>query len=248
MTMTSRSRGGGSCASATEAACDSFGRLGAITHMKTLAIGTHALLVFAWLGLAAPHGLTAVERQTSQKPAAPAAKPADDGRRARPPARADRPLSGSTARADAALLPPIPARWRRSANGSPARRSKEPSCRMRRRSRASSRASWLWSSSPRSWRRWPGDLAWTTRLGQAFAADRSAVFASIQRLRVKARDAGKLKSTPQQDVETQHHVERPAGGRDRAGQPAGRLRSAVQPADRLHHVVHGGRSAGKQQQ
>jgi hypothetical protein len=47
-----------------------------------------------------------------------------------------------------------------------------------------------------------GNLNATTRLGQAFAADRSAVFASIQRLRVKARDAGKLKSTPQQDVET----------------------------------------------
>ena len=47
-----------------------------------------------------------------------------------------------------------------------------------------------------------GDLDWTTRLGQAFSADRSAVFASIQRLRAKARDAGKLKSTPQQDVET----------------------------------------------
>ena len=43
---------------------------------------------------------------------------------------------------------------------------------------------------------------WTTRLGQAFAADRSAVFASIQRLRAKARDAGKLKTTPQQEVET----------------------------------------------
>ena len=47
-----------------------------------------------------------------------------------------------------------------------------------------------------------GNLNATTRLGQAFTADRSAVFASIQRLRVKARDAGKLKSTPQQDVET----------------------------------------------
>jgi hypothetical protein len=45
-------------------------------------------------------------------------------------------------------------------------------------------------------------MDWTTRLGAAFAADRSAVFASIQRLRKKARDAGALKSTPQQDVET----------------------------------------------
>ena len=44
---------------------------------------------------------------------------------------------------------------------------------------------------------------WTTQLGQAFAADRSAVFGSIQRLRAQAQKAGNLKDTPQQDVETQ---------------------------------------------
>ena len=43
---------------------------------------------------------------------------------------------------------------------------------------------------------------WTAQVGQAFAADRNSVFASIQRLRAKAQQAGKLKSTPQQDVET----------------------------------------------
>lgn len=43
---------------------------------------------------------------------------------------------------------------------------------------------------------------WTTTIGKAFAADTSAVFASIQRLRTRARDAGKLKSTAQQEVET----------------------------------------------
>jgi hypothetical protein len=43
---------------------------------------------------------------------------------------------------------------------------------------------------------------WTTKVGKAFAADRSAVFASIQRLRKKAQTAGTLKSTPQQTVET----------------------------------------------
>ena len=42
----------------------------------------------------------------------------------------------------------------------------------------------------------------TTRVGQAFAADRSAVFGSIQRLRAQAREAGNLKTTPQQEVET----------------------------------------------
>src|SRR6478672_11539924 len=36
-------------------------------------------------------------------------------------------------------------------------------------------------------------VEWTTHVGQAFAADRSAVFASIQRLRTKASQAGKLK-------------------------------------------------------
>ena len=46
------------------------------------------------------------------------------------------------------------------------------------------------------------NMEWTTRLGQAFSADRSQVFASIQRLRAKAQSAGKLKDTPQQDVET----------------------------------------------
>ncbi len=43
---------------------------------------------------------------------------------------------------------------------------------------------------------------WTVNLGKAFAADRSAVFESIQRLRTKAKNAGTLKTTPQQQVET----------------------------------------------
>ena len=41
----------------------------------------------------------------------------------------------------------------------------------------------------------------TRRLGEAFAADRSAVFGSIQRLRARAQAAGALKDTPQQNVE-----------------------------------------------
>jgi uncharacterized protein DUF3300 len=43
---------------------------------------------------------------------------------------------------------------------------------------------------------------WTARLGQAFTADPKGVFASIQRLRTKAKDAGKLKTNQQQQVET----------------------------------------------
>jgi Protein of unknown function (DUF3300) len=46
------------------------------------------------------------------------------------------------------------------------------------------------------------NMEWTRRLGEAFAADRTQVFASIQRLRGKAQAAGKLKDTPQQDIET----------------------------------------------
>jgi hypothetical protein len=45
-------------------------------------------------------------------------------------------------------------------------------------------------------------IAWTTVLGQSFTADRSAVFASIQRLRLQAKSVGTLKSTPQQQVDT----------------------------------------------
>src|SRR4051794_39309649 len=37
-------------------------------------------------------------------------------------------------------------------------------------------------------------IEWTTKLGKAFTADRAAVFASIQRLRTQAKDAGKLKT------------------------------------------------------
>jgi hypothetical protein len=45
-------------------------------------------------------------------------------------------------------------------------------------------------------------IAWTTLLGQAFAADKTAVFAVIQKLRSQAKSVGTLKSTPQQAVET----------------------------------------------
>jgi hypothetical protein len=45
-------------------------------------------------------------------------------------------------------------------------------------------------------------LDWTTQLGTSFAADRSAAFASIQRLRKNAYAKGTLKTTPQQEVET----------------------------------------------
>ena len=78
-----------------------------------------------------------------------------------------------------------------------------------------------------------GQIDWTRQLGEAFAADRTAVFASIQRLRSQAQKAGTLKNTPQQDVETKTTSSGRAGDRHRAGEPAGRLRAAIQPAGRL---------------
>ena len=45
-------------------------------------------------------------------------------------------------------------------------------------------------------------IAWTTVLGQSFTSDRNAVFASIQKLRLQAKNVGTLKSSPQQEVET----------------------------------------------
>ena len=45
-------------------------------------------------------------------------------------------------------------------------------------------------------------IAWTRALGQAFTSDKSAVFASIQKLRLQAKKVGTLKSSPQQEVQT----------------------------------------------
>jgi uncharacterized protein DUF3300 len=46
-------------------------------------------------------------------------------------------------------------------------------------------------------------LDWTKLVGQVFVADRSIVFASIQKLRAQAHNVGTLKSNAQQQVETQ---------------------------------------------
>lgn len=43
-------------------------------------------------------------------------------------------------------------------------------------------------------------LDWTTQLGDAFIADQKAVMDAVQRLRIKAKDAGSLKTTEQQKV------------------------------------------------
>ena len=46
------------------------------------------------------------------------------------------------------------------------------------------------------------DIQWTTDLGNAFLAQQSDVMEAVQRMRKKAKDAGNLKSTEQQKVET----------------------------------------------
>ena len=90
------------------------------------------------------------------------------------------------------------------------------------------------------------EIAWTTMLGQAFTSDRNAVFASIQKLRLQAKNVGTLKSSPQQEVET-NHVSWPGSDRDRAHQSSGRLRPAIQHRGGVHPGSDdGGRRRGKQ--
>src|ERR1051325_2547658 len=47
------------------------------------------------------------------------------------------------------------------------------------------------------------DVQWTTDLGNAFLAQPADVMAAVQRMRTKAQQTGNLKSTPQQQVQTQ---------------------------------------------
>jgi hypothetical protein len=47
------------------------------------------------------------------------------------------------------------------------------------------------------------EIDWTRQLGQAFTANQSAVLDSVQRLRLQAKQAGNLQTTPQQTVVTQ---------------------------------------------
>ncbi len=50
-------------------------------------------------------------------------------------------------------------------------------------------------------KRLAGDIRWTTDLGNAFLAQQADVMDGIQRMRKKAKDAGKLESTKEQEVE-----------------------------------------------
>lgn len=48
-----------------------------------------------------------------------------------------------------------------------------------------------------------GNIRWTAELGNAFLAQESDVMDAVQRMRVKAQNAGNLQTTPQQKVETE---------------------------------------------
>jgi hypothetical protein len=61
------------------------------------------------------------------------------------------------------------------------------------------------------------DIRWTTDLGNAFLAQQTDVMAAVQRLRARAKDAGKLTDTPQQKITTE----------DKDGQSA----IEIEPAD-----------------
>jgi Protein of unknown function (DUF3300) len=47
------------------------------------------------------------------------------------------------------------------------------------------------------------EIEWTKQLGAAFTASQSAVLDAVQRLRLQAKQAGNLQTTPQQTVVTQ---------------------------------------------
>jgi hypothetical protein len=55
---------------------------------------------------------------------------------------------------------------------------------------------------PDALKRMSEDIRWTTQLGDAFLAQQNDVMEAVQRLRVKAKDAGKLESSDQLKVET----------------------------------------------
>src|SRR6476659_9032245 len=176
--------------------------------MKTLGIGTHALLVFAWFGLAPPPGPFAAEPLPSQQPAAPVSKHA-----APAPNQAATPDALDTLLAPIALYPDqLLAQMLLCASnhGKVATLNEWLASQTLKGSElqdAATKSGFEASFAalvlfPQVVEAMAGDLDRTSRLGKAFTADRSAVFASIQRLRLKAQEAGKLKTTPQQAVET----------------------------------------------
>ncbi len=170
--------------------------------MRKLVVATNVLLVFVWSGLAEPHGSTAVGPQTAPKTDASATKSALS------PEALDKLLSPIALYPDALLGQMLlcaanPGKvgalseWLRSHESLGGTELQD----------AAKAAGFNDSFAaialfPQVVNTMAEQTQWTANVGHAFTSDKSAVFASIQRLRTKARDAGKLKSTSQQDVET----------------------------------------------
>ena len=121
--------------------------------------------------------------------------------------RPDRPLSGRAPRSDAALgrEPGEDQRAQRVAaqprvaqgHAAPGRGAK---------ARASATAIVALVLFPQVVNTMAEQIDWTTKLGKAFTADRAAVFASIQRLRTQAKDAGQAQKHAQQAVDDRDHA------------------------------------------
>ena len=88
-------------------------------------------------------------------------------------------------------------------------------------------------------------IAWTTVLGQSFTADRSAVFASIQKLRRAGQERGDAEEHAAAGGRNQEDVDRPGRHRHRAHQSAGCVRPAIQHAGRVHAGANHGRHPGR---
>jgi Protein of unknown function (DUF3300) len=170
--------------------------------MKKIAVFANVVLLLVWCGLASSHDAPVAAQQSTQKPSTAAAKPS------------------ATADSIDQLLAPI-ALYPDALLGNMLMSAANPG-------KVGALSEWLLSQSslkgtelqdaaraagfedsfvalvvfPDVVQYMASQMQWTAKLGQAFATDRSAVFASVQRLRGKARAAGKLKSTPQQNVET----------------------------------------------
>ncbi len=167
--------------------------------MKRLFIGTSVAVAFVWLAAEVPHG-SAVQSQTGQKPAASSAAPSAE--------TLDRLLAPIALYPDQLLAQILlcaanPGKlaalqeWMASHQGVKGTELQDAA--MKSGFETSFVALVLF---PDVVAAMAGNMEWTTKVGQAFAADRSSVFDSIQRLRAKAKTAGTLKTTPQQEVET----------------------------------------------
>ena len=163
--------------------------------MRMFVVPVTALLLSAAIGSLVPARIGGGASQGS----APLAE------RARPPARARRALSGFAARADPDLARATPAKVGALSEWLTASKTLKGTALQDAATAAGFEPSFVALALFPAGRRpaWP--TSWTGRRRSARRSRRiaPAVFASIQRLRDKAQDAGTLKDTPQQAVETE---------------------------------------------